>query len=180
MPITDGRRAQGVREGRGGQRHRGRTVHLISCRNALADVREGGPTGHAAAHGDASKRFCGNLEAWEEKQASASGTTRFLVPTKRAITTMFAFIRASRDCETAGVAGFLGAARAFAPCMSVANRLLCLRMPTMQDCLIIHAREKHGDDLADLLKSGRLLGTQRTDGGFNMVWADVHLTLPIS
>ena len=35
-----------------------------------------------------------------------------------------------------GVAGFLGAARAFAPCMSVANRLLCLRMPTMQDCLI--------------------------------------------
>ena len=149
--------------------------NLTSCRDALSDVREGGPTGHAAVHGDASKRFCGNLEAWEEKQAAASGTTKFLVSIKRAITTMFAFIRASRDCETAGIAGFLGAMRAFTPYMSVADRLLHLRMLTMQDCLIIHEREKCGNGLADLLKSGRLLGIQRTDGEFNMVWADMHL-----
>ena len=74
-----------------------------------------------------------------------------------------------------GVSGWFGAVEKMMPYMSMADRLVYMRLIAVIRDLVRHFEQKFGSELCEELKTGRGLGMVRVADSFAAVWGDLHL-----
>ena len=73
------------------------------------------------------------------------------------------------------MSGWFGAVEKMMPYMSMADRLVYMRLIAVIRDLVRHFEQKFGSELCEELKTGRGLGMVRVADSFAAVWGDLHL-----